>query len=126
MNSIEVSPDHGWFSVRCLFRLGGGTPIGYEERITLWRAESFEEAIVLAETEADEYARAVDGRYLELAQAYHLDDVPGHGAEVYSMIRDSTLAPDQYLTAFFDTGAERQGWVGETPETVRQIGVTPP
>jgi hypothetical protein len=47
-------------------------------------------------------------RYLGLAQAYRLADDVGHGAEVYSLIRDSDLEPEAYLDAYFDTGAERQ------------------
>jgi hypothetical protein len=29
---------------------------------------------------------------------------PAHGREVYSLIRGSTLGPDDYLNAFFSTG----------------------
>jgi hypothetical protein len=81
----------------------------YEERITLWRAPSFDDAIALAEDEARDYARDIEtATYAGLAQAYHLADEPGHGAEIFSLIRDSTLPPDDYLTAFFDTGTEHQ------------------
>lgn len=34
----------------------------YEERITSWRAASFAEATQMAETEAQEYAAAIDRR----------------------------------------------------------------
>jgi hypothetical protein len=33
---------------------------------------------------------------------------PVDGAEVFSLMRDSQLAPAEYLDAFFDTGSERQ------------------
>ncbi|MCU1601431.1 MAG: hypothetical protein JWO22_2140, partial [Frankiales bacterium] len=46
--------------------------------------------------------------YLELAQAFELFDDPGHGAEVFSLMRTSRLEPDAYLDTFFDTGTERQ------------------
>jgi hypothetical protein len=104
-----------WFSVRCLFKLGQGVPATYEERITVWRASSPDEAVTLAEAEAGEYAADVAGEYLGLAQVYSMDDQPGHGAELFSLLRDSTLAPTAYLDAFFDTGSERQGAI-ETPE----------
>jgi hypothetical protein len=103
----DVSPR--WFGVRCLFRHGERL---YEERITLWRALGFDEAIALAEADAAEYsADLADGdlptEYVGLAQAYRLDDEPGTvGAEVFSLIRDSDLPPGAYIDRFFDTGDE--------------------
>jgi len=107
--------DPSWYAVRCVFRtMWTQTPEGvtpdeqlYEERITLWQATSAEEAIALAEAEAADYA-GDDDEYLEIAQAYQLYDSPGHGAEVFSLMRTSRLEPDAYLDAFFDTGSERQ------------------
>ncbi|MFY1691098.1 hypothetical protein [Plantactinospora sp. WMMB782] len=97
-----------WYSVRCVFEWEAGT---YEERITLWEASSFEVALQLAEDEAIEYAEDVDTlRYLGLAQCYLIGDgQPQSGDEVYSLLRDSGLSPNQYITSFFDTGRERQG-----------------
>ena len=103
-----------WYAVRCVFRSAWaesseGLPPDehlYEERITLWQASSMEEAFALAEAEAAEYADEEDD-YLDLAQAYKLFDEPGHGAEVFSLMRSSELEPDAYLDAFFDTGDER-------------------
>jgi hypothetical protein len=46
-----------------------------------------------------------------LVQAYRLFDEPGHGAEVFSLVRKSGLEPQAYLTGFFDTGQERQGGI---------------
>jgi hypothetical protein len=45
--------------------------------------------------------------YTGLAQA-SLYNPPSDGAEVFSLIRDSQLSPDDYLNTFFDTGSERQ------------------
>jgi hypothetical protein len=103
-----------WYAVRCVFRAAWHGVDGevapreslYEERITLWQADSAEEAIALAEGEAAEYSED-DDEYLELAQAYELFDELGHGAEVFSLMRSSHLEPDAYLDAFFDTGKER-------------------
>lgn len=103
-----------WYAVRCLFRsawmeVEEGLPPDehlYEERITIWQAESPEEAIALAEAEAAEFADD-DDEYLGLAQPAPLFEEPGHGSEVFSMMRSSRLAPDAYLDAFFDTGDER-------------------
>jgi hypothetical protein len=100
----------GWFSVRCVFRVGSDPESQlYEERLTLWRAEGFDQAIALAEAEALGYAAEQPGMtFAGLAQAYRLFDEPGHGAEVFSLIRESGLEPQDYLTRFFDTGQERQ------------------
>ncbi|TDD57412.1 hypothetical protein E1263_23870 [Kribbella antibiotica] len=103
-----------WYAVRCVFATGWpldrAMPV-YEERITLWRASSAEEAIERAEAEALVYACSVEespDTYLGIAQSYRLVEGPGDGAEVFSLMRNSTLEPDKYLDTFFDTGAERQ------------------
>ena len=61
-----------WFAVRCVFDVDHpeGTPYLYEERITLWRASSFDEAIALAEEEANNVYADDDCQYTGLAQAY--------------------------------------------------------
>ncbi|GAA1117856.1 hypothetical protein GCM10009630_14480 [Kribbella jejuensis] len=78
----------------------------------MWQAVSFEEAVARAEAEAVEYASVVGeapDEYLGFAQAYRLADVPGDGAEVFSLIRESELEPEAYIGRFFDTGREHQG-----------------
>ncbi|KUL30818.1 hypothetical protein [Actinoplanes awajinensis] len=105
-----------WYSVRAVFAFGFGDGPGrttYEERVTLWRADDLVAAIALAEADAADYAGGLDDCvFTGLLQAYHLYDEPGAGAEVFSLMRTSALAPDDYLSAFFDTGDERQGHVG--------------
>lgn len=101
--------------MRCIFRFldheGSAT---FEERITAWQTDDTAQAITWAEREALEYASAPGTReterpeYLGLAQAFHLSGPVQHGAEVFSLIRDSDLAPTAYLDRFFDTGRERQ------------------
>jgi len=110
--AVARETDEEWFAVRCVFR-GTDDPPVHEERVTLWRAASFEAAIERAETEAREYAEVLSMTYLGLAQAYKLADEPGDGAEVFSLCRESALGPKEYLDAFFDTGAERQRDVGD-------------
>ena len=102
-----------WFSVRCIFAVGWPpeADAAFEERVTLWRATSLDEAIERAEGEAREYASSIEdgpSTYLGLAQVYRLVDEPGEGAEVFSLIRRSELPADEYLDAFFDTGDECQ------------------
>jgi len=99
------------YSVRCVFlwppRPDQSARHLFEERITLWQAKSFDEAIQLAEEEAQAYA--CDGvSYLNLAQSYELfDEIGVQGVEVFSLLRESDLDPEDYLSAFFETGRER-------------------
>ena len=96
-----------WYSVRCVFRDNENAL--FEERVTLWRAESFDEAIALAETEAADYAEDLNLQYVGLAQAFHLAETTvGVGSELFTLCRESDLDPQDYIATFFDTGAERQ------------------
>lgn len=113
-----------WYGVRCIFLhpgLGRKKKRLYEERVTMWRADGFDEAIRRAEEEAHDYAEVVGARYLGLAQSYHSPDDLAEGAEVFSLTRDSKLGKKAYLDTFFDTGHERQrslvGEPGATPAT---------
>lgn len=108
-----TEPGERWFAVRCVFEwsgyaVGGSRP--FEERVTLWRAVSFEGALSRAEAEAHEHVAGTDPplRVLDLAQAYELFDAPGDGVEVFSLLRDSDMTASDYLDRYFDTGAERQ------------------
>lgn len=107
----EGSVDSQWYTVRCVFQSDSDDGFAYEERVTVWQAESFDQAISLAEAEAAEYAEHFHLKYVGLAQAYLLVDPgpPTSGVEVFSLVRDSDLAPKEYLDRFFDTGRERQG-----------------
>ena len=98
-----------WYCVRTVFRFGREQKSTYEERLTLWFTAGFSAAISAAEAEANEYARSFeDCAFAGLTQVYELSEPPGHGAEVFSLMRDSSLTTDAYVTAFFDTGNERQ------------------
>lgn len=104
-----------WFGVRCVFAWSGWEGKPYEERITLWRARSLDHAIELAEHEAEGYAADIGAQYLHLSQAYAITEGGeiGSGTEVFSLLRDSDLAPDEYIDAFFETGREH---IQESPE----------
>lgn len=83
----------------------------YEERITLWTARSLNEAIDLAEREAEEYAGS-DAKRLGLLQGFWMFDecrLRKQGVEVFSLLRESDLPPKAYLRGFFATGCEREG-----------------
>ncbi len=103
-----------WFGVRCIFELdpearSDTDPRSFEERVTIWQAGGFDAAIELAEADAVDYATTLDAKYLGFAQAYKIEGLPMQGSEVFSLVRQSELAPDEYLSAFFDTRRENQG-----------------
>jgi hypothetical protein len=97
-----------WFAVRCIYRHGVAAVGTYEERITIWSAGDVDQAIAMAEDDAQLYADTEGVEYLGLAQAYIVGERPGHGDAVYSLMRDSALDSSTYLDTFFDTGDERQ------------------
>ncbi len=99
------------FSVRCLFlwrpRPDQRLRYLYEERLTVWQANDIDHAIALAEDEARSYASDGD-TYLEFAQAYALnEEVSAHGVEIFSLLRESDLVQEDYLSCFFNSGHER-------------------
>jgi hypothetical protein len=100
------------FSVRCLFRWAnrrGSDQTTYEERITLWAAESDDDAIAMAEAEAKAYATSNGVEYLNLCQCYAMfEEVAASKVEVFSLLRDSPLEPREYLRHYFVTGSERE------------------
>jgi len=104
-DGIERSePEGAWFAVRRVLLHPDST---YEEQVTIWHSPSFEEAEARAHRAASELAEILEARLLPLAQIYRLAEVPGDGAEVFSLLRKSTLGPADYLSTFFDTGYER-------------------
>lgn len=112
MSEPSPSEQLNWYGVRCVFyHADNDAPVSalYEERVTVWKAETFEGAIADAESEAGQYAAQLSIKYLGLAQAYKLPvGVISSGTEVFSLIRESGLDPMSYLDRFFDTGTERQ------------------
>jgi hypothetical protein len=75
----------------------------------LWQAQSIDQAIELAEQEAEDYA-SENMEFLGYSQAYALfESVPANGIEVFSLLRDSDLEPDKYIDTYFATGTEHEG-----------------
>ena len=101
-----------WYTVKCLFhhptRKSGDEDYLYEERVTLWRAESFEEAHRLAEAEARQYAEEAKCVFVSWIDSFHLfDEEVGAGTEVYSKMRGSNFQPSDYRKAFCHTLRDR-------------------
>ncbi|MDP0490398.1 MAG: DUF4288 domain-containing protein [Verrucomicrobiota bacterium JB023] len=104
-------PTQPWYAVKCIFshpsRAKEGEGNLYEERITLWKAESWNEAFRKAEKEAKEY-EAEDCVFIEATDAFHLfDDEIKNGTEVWSGMRDSHFDSDTYIKTFCVSGRER-------------------
>ena len=95
-----------WFGVRTVFFLSWAD--AYEERVTVHRAQSFEEAIAAAEHEYREYAATLNMEWTGMSQAFEMADNLEDGAEVFSLIRRSSLDPDTYVDHFFSTGEEME------------------
>ena len=103
------------YSVRCIFEWPSEKAETlqhiYEERITIWQAADIDEAIELAEVEADEYASENGFTFLEFSQAFWLfSEVEAHGVEVFSLLRESNLLAQSYLDVFNGTGYERTSY----------------
>ncbi|HEY3506428.1 MAG TPA: DUF4288 domain-containing protein [Actinocatenispora sp.] len=100
-----------WYAVRSVVKWSDdeNDVSRYEERIVIFQADSFETATRMAEEEAEEYAKdIVQGESLGLYQAFEISESFEDGSELFSLVRDSDLAPEEYLDHFFDTGRERQ------------------
>lgn len=105
---------HQWYGARSVYEVVGrgsqenGTRL-FEERIVLVKASSIDEAIEVAEKEAIAYANEDSGFvYLGYINVYKLADTSiKNKTEVYSLMRESSLAPQEYIDRFFDTGIER-------------------
>lgn len=114
-----------WYSVKCIFRhdklvqnLNLSEEKGktmYEERIVLFRANSFEEAIALGEAEARQYAeRDSTLYYTGFIDAYHLFEREfASGSEVYSLMRQSNRATEEFIDHYYNDGTERTQHVEE-------------
>ncbi|MFH1302785.1 MAG: hypothetical protein ABIK07_17115 [Planctomycetota bacterium] len=100
--------DLRWYAVRSIWRhvapASSQKKYTYEERIVLFLAIDEDDAIAKAEGEAKSY----DGECTGYFMCYEMDDGPlGTGHELFSLMRDSDLSPDEYLNNFHDTGNER-------------------
>lgn len=106
-----MSEQEPWFGVRLLYRHTHATGQSYEERILIVHSKTAEDAIETAEwLSVQEYESETTER-LDYAMTFNIFDCDGpclpHGTEVFSLIRDSELTPDEYLDRFHRSGSER-------------------
>jgi hypothetical protein len=99
-----------WFAARTVYehdKPGDGL---FEERIILVQALGFDEALAHAEAEAATYAEAVSCAFTGYVTVYEIaEEQLADGVEVFSVMRDSDLAADDYIDRFYTTGDERSG-----------------
>jgi hypothetical protein len=109
-----------WYAVKCLFhhpgRKADDEEYLYEERITLWKANSFEEAHKLAEEEAKQYAADDNCVFIKSTDSFHLfDEEIKEGVEIYSTMRGSNMQPSAYFKTFCVTARDRIKPLQKTP-----------
>ena len=114
MAAQKISSAEPWFAVRCLFSHPGlasdGKKALYEERVTLWRAASWDDAFKLAEAEAREYAASDVCIFHGTTDAFQLfDESVGQGTEIWSTMRGSGMDPETYERTFCATPRDRSG-----------------
>jgi hypothetical protein len=101
-----------WYGVKCLIEHGepsdqAGAHL-YEERVVVFRATDFDQAIELAEREVTDYARQNDARYLGYCNAFKMDAaVIEKGTEVYSVMREVPLSPRDFIDRYYDDGTDK-------------------
>jgi len=106
-----------WYAVKCIFshpsRAREKEGHLYEERITLWKANSWNEAFEKAKEEAKKYEEE-DCIFIKALEAFHLfDQKVGNGTEVWSVMRSSHFDAETYMKTFCMSGHERSCPLGE-------------
>jgi hypothetical protein len=98
-----------WYAVKGLFRWyfkSDGSTDNVEERIVLFRAPSFDEAIDLAAKEAETYCGHEDStanfriESMNHWYAYRLFDEPADGVEVFSRRCATELSADAFVRRY--------------------------
>jgi hypothetical protein len=110
-----------WFGAKTLYRWpdsyseAGSEGYVYEERVIVLRARDADDAIVRAEEEAVRYAKAAaDGtEYLGAVDVYEMFDGVEDGAEVFSLLRSTPLAPKAFLDRYHDPDGTHSRPFGE-------------
>jgi hypothetical protein len=102
-----------WYGAKTLYLVTSNTtetPANlYEERVIVLKSNSFDDAISEAEKEAANYAAEGSGlKYLRYVNVFKLfDEKIKDKTEVFSLMRESPLTPQEYIDEYYDTGNER-------------------
>ena len=101
-----------WYGVKCLIEKIGLSEVPdahvYEERVVIFRASDFDDAMEQAEREASEYAQQSGGHYIGYCNAFKIDSAKiENGTEVYSVMREVTASPSEFITRYYDDGRDK-------------------
>jgi hypothetical protein len=108
---LEHQPLHGLLRVVSLHR----TTAVYEERVVVFLAEDFGNALAKAEVEAARYAAQFeDVEDLGYFTVYDMtEESIRDGTEVFSLMRDSQMPPQDFLDRYHDRQSERASDVAD-------------
>jgi len=105
-----------WFAVKGLFRWyfrETGDTGRVEERVVLFRAENFDQAIEFAEREAESYCADDPKANFQIEtlgwwNAYQIgEEQIGHGTEVYSRLADTSLSGESFIRRYYPKSQDR-------------------
>lgn len=103
------------YSAKCIFcseRIEDGKSTRvFEERVVLLHANDFDDAFCKARDEAQSYAKQTDSTFLACIGVFLIQDPLVEGIDLFSMLRSSNLAPDEYLKAITATGIPRNSFL---------------
>lgn len=102
--------DRRWYSVRCVLEVRRGKgdrgwPRRYEERVTVWLADTPQEAGAKAKAEARAYATRLGRpklRVLHVSGAFALAGPVTDGREIFSVVRMSSDKPGKFARRYAD------------------------
>jgi hypothetical protein len=87
-----------------------GMEFTYEERITLWLANSMVEAATKGAIEARQYANEAKAEFIKVTNVFNLfDEKLAEGVEVWGYMRTSNLKPEVYLKNYLSTENDAAG-----------------
>lgn len=121
--------ENTWYAVKGLFRWyfkETGDTSNFEERVVVFWASSFDEALDLAEKEAITYCTedpTANFRIesLNAYMAYLIDEPIVSGVEVFSRLMDSDLTSEKFLRRYYPKSHEHKTRTREVKGSLLQI-----
>lgn len=109
--------DRDWYAVKGLFRWyfqDSGTTERIEERVVLFRARDFDEALDLAEAEGQSYCARDENANFGIEplggwHAYRIGEAPADGVEIFSRSCLTTLGGEAFLRRYYPKIHRRGG-----------------
>lgn len=106
---VHNASEKTWYAVKGLFRWyfkETGNTANFEERVVVFLASSFDEALDLAEQEAKTYCTEDPSANFRIESinafmAYLIDEPITSGMEVFSRLMDSDLSSERFLRRYY-------------------------